>query len=191
MAIEIVQEPVAALAAYAAVGCSFLVDRLAYAAPRRDGTSALDLRERLIPAPYIKDYDADDGGGPLSWPARFDVSRWVLLGAHAAGRRVGGAALALDTPELAGGRGDLAVLWDLRVDPVARGRGVGSALFHAAEAAARSRGCRELMAETQNVNVPACRFYARHGCVIRTANPLAYPDLPGEVQMLWYKDLYA
>ena len=43
--------------------------------------------------------------------------------------------------------------------------------------------------ETQNVNVPACRFYARQGCVLGAINRFAYPDLPDEVQLLWYKTL--
>ena len=46
-------------------------------------------------------------------------------------------------------------------------------------------------AETQNVNVHACEFYTRHGFVLRSACRLAYPDLPDEVQFLWYKDLTA
>jgi hypothetical protein len=33
-----------------------------------------------------------------------------------------------------------------------------------------------------------CGFYARHGCELRAAHP-AYPDLPNEIQLLWYKDL--
>jgi hypothetical protein len=43
--------------------------------------------------------------------------------------------------------------------------------------------------ETQNVNVAACRFYARQGCVLTAVDPFAYPALPGEIQLLWYKDL--
>ena len=187
MTIEIVHEPVDALASYATVPSAFLVGRVADVTTLRDGPSRAELHERRIATPYIKDYDAADGGGPLRWPARFDVSRWVLLGAYVDRRRVGGAAVAFDTPELSAGRDDLAVLWDLRVAPAARGRGVGSGLFRAVEAQARLRGCRELMAETQNVNVAACRFYARQGCVLRAANRLAYADLPDEVQLLWYK----
>jgi hypothetical protein len=34
--------------------------------------------------------------------------------------------------------------------------------------------------------VPACRFYARMGCELRAVTPGAYPNLPGEVQFLWY-----
>ena len=87
------------------------------------------------------------------------------------------------------GRRDLAVLWDIRVDPQTRGLGVGSALFRAAERWARTRGCRTLKIETQNTNVPACTFYARQGCILKEIKRSAYPQLPDEIQMLWYKTL--
>jgi hypothetical protein len=66
---------------------------------------------------------------------------------------------------------------------------VASALFAAVETWARSRGCFQLKVETQNTNVAACRFYAHEGCVLRTVRKGAYPDLPDEVQLLWFKDL--
>jgi GNAT superfamily N-acetyltransferase len=87
------------------------------------------------------------------------------------------------------GRRDLSLLWDIQVAPDARGRGVGSALFERVEAWALAQGCRELKVETQNINVPACGFYARHGCEPRAARHAAYPELPEEIQLLWYKDL--
>jgi GNAT superfamily N-acetyltransferase len=89
------------------------------------------------------------------------------------------------------GRNDLAVLWDIRVAPEFRGQNIGSTLFAAAQAWALARGARQLKVETQNINVPACRFYARQGCVLRAIERLAYPELPDEIQMLWYKDLPA
>jgi hypothetical protein len=66
---------------------------------------------------------------------------------------------------------------------------VGSALFQAAETWARTQGCLQLKVETQTINLPACRFYGRHGCVLKAAHPDAYPALPQEIQLLWYKDL--
>ena len=99
--------------------------------------------------------------------------------------------MAFNTPGLTilEGHGESAVLWDIRVSPDARGQGVGSALFQAAEAWAKARGCRQLEIETQNINVPACRFYARQGCVLAAVYRFAYPDLPDEIQLLWHKDL--
>ena len=86
-------------------------------------------------------------------------------------------------------RTDLTVLWDIRIHPDYRRQGIGQALFRAAETWARSRGCRQLKVESQNVNLPACRFYAKQGCVLGAIDRFAYADLPDEVQLLWYKDL--
>ena len=87
------------------------------------------------------------------------------------------------------GRRNLAVLWDIRISPHARRQGVGSALFESVEAWALRHGCRQLEIETQNTNVPACRFYERQGCHLRAIDRAAYPELPEEIQLLWYKDL--
>jgi GNAT superfamily N-acetyltransferase len=45
-------------------------------------------------------------------------------------------------------RQDLEVLWDIRVKPEARGRGVGRKLFERAVDCARLRGCRLMKIET-------------------------------------------
>ncbi len=187
MRVEVTEEPVTSLAEYAAVPIAFEVAALFDVEDTGGGHS---LAELALDAPYVKDYDAE-GEGPARWPALFDVSNWGVLAARVGGRRAGGAAVAFDTPglDMLEGRRDLAVLWDIRVSPEARGRGVGSALFRAAEDRARARGCRRLKVETQNVNVPACRFYMRQGCVLGAVNRFAYPGLPGEIQLLWYKEL--
>ena len=186
--ITVDEEPAAALAEYARVPIAFEV-RSIYDVAAVDGGFA--LAERTLAAPYVKDYDALGDGGPAEWPKHFDLARWGFLAARLDGRRVGGAAVAFDTPgvEMLEGRRDLAVLWDLRVAPGARGGGVGAALFRAAERWARGRGCRELKVETQNVNVAACHFYARHGCVLAEANRHEYATLPHEIQMIWRKPL--
>jgi GNAT superfamily N-acetyltransferase len=156
-----------------------------------DGPGGFVLLERRLEIPYMKDYDAIDGEGPLQWMRRFDVSNWTLFAARVAGRRVGGATVAFNTPAVTmlEGRRDLAVLWDIRVAPDARGKGIGSALFERAAAWAQVQGCCQLKIETQNINVRACRFYARHGCELRAVHRSAYPELPEEIQLLWYKDL--
>jgi hypothetical protein len=45
------------------------------------------------------------------------------------------------------------------------------------------------MAETQNINVAACRFYAKQGCTLSAINRFAYRDCPEEVQLIWRKEL--
>lgn len=190
MSVKVTAVSPAALAAHAGVSIAFDVDRVLDVAVRDGGLGGLVLVERRLAVPYQKDYDALDGG-PEGWPRRFHLTNWGLFAAHDSGALVGAAAVAVDTPgvEMLEGRRDLAVLWDLRVAPEARGRGVGTALFRAAEAWAAARGCRQLKVETQTVNVPACRFYARAGCMLGGIDRFAYPDLPDETQLLWYKAL--
>lgn len=190
MNVEITEASADTLADYARVPIAFEVRHVLDVEARAGGLRGLGLVERALDVPYVKDYDAADGG-PERWPERFDLSSWGFFAARSGGRRVGGTAVAFgsDDVDMLEGRSDLAVLWDLRTAPEARGRGVGSALFAAAEAWAATRGCQLLKVETQNVNVPACRFYARAGCVLGGIDRFAYPDLPDEVQLLWYKAL--
>lgn len=189
MSVEVCEEPIAALAEHARIPIAFTIERVLEVSAPDGGLGGLVLRERALAQPRAKDYDALEG--PLGWPQRFDVSRWGLLGAYLGDRRVAGAVIAFDTPELdlLERRRDLAFLWDIRVAPELRGHGVGRALLTAVEAWARARGCQRLGVETQNVNVPACRFYARAGFELRAIRRFAYPELPDEVQLLWYKAL--
>lgn len=193
MDIQISEEPISALAELSQVSIAFEVDRVFDIEPQAGSPSGFVLSERAICTPYVKDYDAIEGGGPTHWARRFDISNWGLIAARLTGRRVGGAVIAFNTADISmlEGRSDLAVLWDIRVSPEFRGQGVGSALFGAAEAWALARGCRQLKVETQNINVPACKFYARQRCVLRGIQRFAYPQLPDEVQLFWYKDLSA
>ncbi|HEX8354826.1 MAG TPA: GNAT family N-acetyltransferase [Pyrinomonadaceae bacterium] len=188
---KIIEEPFTAAAELANIPIAFEVESVFDVSARDGGLGGLVLSERRLDVPYVKDYDRAEGEGPAQWARRFDVSNWGLIGAHLDGARVGGAVIAFNTEgvNMLEGRGDLAVLWDIRVSPQARGRGVGSALFRAVEAWAAARGVRQLKIETQNINVPACRFYARQGCVLGAINRFAYNELPDEVQLLWYKNL--
>jgi GNAT superfamily N-acetyltransferase len=191
MKIDIVQESFTAVADYASIPMAFRVDRVLDVETRADDGGTFILSERSIESPYVKDYDVIEGEDPLSWVHRFDLSNWALFAAREQGRRVGGAAAVFNTAGLAilEGRLDLAAVWDIRVLPDARCRGVGYSLFRAAEEWARLQGCRQLKVETQNINVPACKFYERQGCVLRAIHRRAYPETPEEIQFLWYKDL--
>jgi GNAT superfamily N-acetyltransferase len=144
------------------------------------------LSERTTVLPFEKNYDlAED---PMEW-LRFDTSRWVVVSAFEGEERVGGAIVAFDSPgvDMLEGRRDLAVVWDLRVAPQARRRGVARALLADAEGWAREQGCRELKVETQNTNVAACRLYMQQGFTLHEANRAAYPRYPNEVQLIWRK----
>lgn len=188
---KIAEEPITAAAELAHIPIAFEVESVFDVSARDGGLGGLALSERRLDVPYVKDYDAVEEESPAQWARRFDVSNWGLIGAHSNGARVGGAVIAFNTAgvNMLEGRSDLAVLWDIRVSPRARGRGVGSALFRAVEAWAAARGGRQLKIETQNINVAACRFYARQGCVLGAINRFAYRELPNEVQLLWYKNL--
>ena len=158
------------------------------------GSGDLGLRERAVTVPYIKDYDACRDGGPLNWPARFNISRWGLWIAREHGEVVGGTAVAWNVSdlEMLEGRDDLAVLWDIRVQATSRRQGMGTALFMQAAHWAKSKGCSLLKIETQNVNVGACRFYAKMGCVLSGIDREAYrhcPEVAHEIQLMWHLDL--
>jgi ribosomal protein S18 acetylase RimI-like enzyme len=183
---EIVGESLPYLADYASVPISFEVLTVLDAVAN-DGRFI--LTERTVDVPYLKDYDQHEP--PPTWADRFDLSNWGWIVARENGKRVGSAAIAFDTLgiDMLEGRQDLAVLWDIRVAPEFRGQGLGTAMFKAAEAWAISRRCCDLKVETQNINVAACRFYKKQGCELRSINRFAYPTLPHEVQLLWYKRL--
>ena len=189
MEIEIREQSVESLARYVDITIAFEVSRILEITVQQGGFGGFALAEVPVGTPYIKEYDGLEC--PADWALRFDLSNWGFFGAWLDGRRVAGAVVARKTPAvfLLEGRDDLAVLWDIRVAPEARRLGVGSSLFRAVAAWAAAHGCVHLKVETQNINVPACRFYARQGCELGAINRFAYPALPEEVQLLWYKGL--
>jgi len=191
MTVRIVEEPSSKLAEYARISIAFDVQEELSVVADDDGLGGLRLIARAVAAPYVKDYDSEPSHHPTTWGGRFDGSGWTVLTALRDGARLGGAVVVRDSPgvEILEGRRDLAVLWDLRVAPAARGSGIGAALFRAVEQWARRRAARWLKAETQNINVGACRFYARQGCTLGAIHRFAYPTLPDEVQLFWYKQL--
>jgi GNAT superfamily N-acetyltransferase len=188
MSVEVLEGPVTALAEYAGIPIAFEVREVLDVIDEADGR--VRFEPRRVHASYVKDYDAI-GNSPMQWAERFDLSKWGFFSAFSASQCVGRAAVARDTLslEMLEGRSDLALLWDIRVAPSERRRGVGSALFDAAVAWAALRGCLQLKVETQNINVPACRFYAQRGCLLQAVHRGAYPELPDEIQLLWFKDL--
>jgi GNAT superfamily N-acetyltransferase len=188
--LEICEEPLSRLAEHALVSSAFRVDRVLEVSSNTD-LQAPTLQERAVVTPYIKNYDAIRGNAPADWLLTFDTSHWGLLAARVAGERVGGAVIAARTPELhlLGGREDVAVLWDLRVHPDLRGHGIGSALFSTVEWWATTRGYSQLLIETQDNNVRACRFYAGRGCRLLSVEASAYPEFPRESRLIWRKEL--
>lgn len=111
MTIDVADEPTTALAEYALLPIAFHVDQVLDVTARAEGGFALSARR--LEVPYVKDYDAIDGEGPLNWSRRFDVSNWTLFTGRVAGNLVGGATVAFDTSGLTmlEARRDLSVLW--------------------------------------------------------------------------------
>lgn len=186
---RIVEEVSARLAECAKIAIGFEV-RSVLQINGNDPSSAI-LTEVGVETPWVKDYDTNEDEGPASWGKRWDVSNWALLAAYMDDQRIGSCALAHNTPgiRMLEGRSDLVALWDLRVCPDYRRQGTGSELFKAAVSWARWRNCRELRVETQNINVPACRFYQRQGCHLISIDRCAYGVFPDEIQLIWSLDL--
>ena len=81
-----------------------------------------------------------------------------------------------------------AVIWHLYVARDYRGQGIGTRLLDSAEGFARDVGARCLWMETQNVNVPAVRFYLRSGFTLCGLDTSLYdPEGPagGEVALFF------
>ena len=190
MAIQIVEQSVDRLREYGDIPIAFTVESKYRVDAIAQGKDGWRLTGERVECPFVKDYDAG-GERPLRWAQRWDLTNWVVLAAFGDGMRLGGAVVAWNTPgvNMLEGRDDLAVLWDVRVHPDHRRRGVGQRLFDRTTAWARAKGCRQLKVETQNMNVPACTFYAKQGCYLGAVHYNAYPEYPAEVQLLWYLDL--
>ncbi|HSJ58691.1 MAG TPA: GNAT family N-acetyltransferase [Anaerolineae bacterium] len=193
--VSVREEGIGSLSDYATVPIAFTVHSVLVPVLLDGGLGGIVLREEPVDPPVVKDYDAYEDGPPTAWGREFDMARWgFLIARDPQGQPIGAAAIAFDTPgvNMLEGRRDLAVLWDIRVHPAHRGSGLGARLFREAAAWARARACTQLKVETQNVNVPACRFYAAQGCRLGAIHRYAYaaqPHVADEVMLLWYLDL--
>jgi ribosomal protein S18 acetylase RimI-like enzyme len=189
MEIKIVEESSDILADYEKVSIAFSVETVFRVELLKNGLGGLRLTEKAVAKPFIKDYDAHEK--PFDWKEKFNLSNWGIFSAFDDENRIGGAGVAWKTPEIfmLEGREDLACLWDLRVAPAYRGRGVGQMLFENAVNWAKAKNCRLFKVETQNINVPACRFYERQGCHLGGFNLHAYPEEMDEIALFWYRKL--
>ncbi len=115
--------------------------------------------ERPLETPFVKEqgyrYDSD----------QLELTRYrlesrknnLLLVAEADQRLVGVMELEAETWR------NTALLWALFVDKAWRGQGIGGRFIREAEKWALRKQYRALVLETQTNNVPAIRFYERHG----------------------------
>ncbi len=191
MSIKIIQVETDALSRYSEVPVSFQVESVFRVEINGNGLSGIGLCEEKVIRPYVKDYDALSGEGPMRWLKRFGMSNWGIFVAFKEEKHVGGAIVAPGAYV-----GDLdkrfAQVFNIRVHPEARRRGIGTRLILQAADWARQYGCKYLKIETQNINVPACRFYAKLGCKLGNIDVHAYasqPECEHETRLVWYLDL--
>ncbi|MFX0108312.1 MAG: GNAT family N-acetyltransferase [Candidatus Hodarchaeota archaeon] len=195
MAIKIKEIGVESFLDYAEIPISFTVESILQVEAIDRGLGGFSLVEKEVTS-YLKDYDrqGENGDRPTVWAKKFDVSKWGFFLATDGSITLGGATVAVDTPSMImlEKRKDLAVLWDIRVRPDLRRGGIGTKLFRHTVDWAKRRGYKQLKVETQNVNVPACRFYAKQGCELGAIHQYAYassPDVAHETMLLWYLKL--
>jgi ribosomal protein S18 acetylase RimI-like enzyme len=141
------------------------------------------LVERPLTHPYDKghryDFDEQERANILQRLRQGD-------GLHLVVEWCGGIAGVLDaTPQE---WNNTAWVWNIMLNEEIRGQGVGRALFDRVVSWARQRGYRALVFETQTNNVPACKFYARMGCVLEGLRDTYYTNEDiqrGEVAIFW------
>jgi len=180
---------------YDSIPSSFMVESIYRVEEIDRGLGGFRMLETKVRKPYMKDYDADGGDTIKAWGEEFDLSQWGIFLATDDGKPIGGAALAMGTelyPIDRFQREDMIVLWDIRIHPEARRRGIARRLFLHVADWAKAREYGQLGIETQNVNVPACKFYARMGCKLGAIHRYGYagcPPVASEAMLLWYYDL--
>jgi len=118
-----------------------------------DGT-VIQLVLEDLDQPYVKHSEFDPN----------DVARYreildqgLSLGSFADGELVG-----IAIAEKTAWNRSLTV-WEFHIDPGFRGQGLGRRLMNALAEIALQAGCRVMVCETQNTNVPAIRFYRKLG----------------------------
>lgn len=81
-----------------------------------------------------------------------------------------------------------ALIEDIAVTNENRKNGVGTALLKEAMKWAKENNLCGLMLETQDINVSACRFYAKNQFVIGSVDTMLYSNLPtaNEMAIFWY-----
>ena len=190
-AIRVMTDPPDSLDGYASVSSAFEVRSVLDVSTGSVEEVMARWPVKHLAKSYRKNYDAIAGNHPTDWSRLLQSAPTRQFGAYDDDGRVGGALVLRDAPavELLEGRRDVALLWDLRVAPAHRGRGIGTVLFETAVMWALSQGCRHLLVETQDSNVPACRFYAGQGCRLTAVRLHAYELFPEEAQLLWRKTL--
>ncbi|MFC1953092.1 GNAT family N-acetyltransferase [Chloroflexota bacterium] len=181
------------LGVYATIPVRFEVTSILSPELINDGLACIVFREKTVNPPYTKGNDALETEEITRWTRSFDTSHWVLFLARQGNTPVVGATVAFRSPKvhMLRGREDITVLWDIRVHPDFRQSGIGTALFSEAANWSREQGCKYMKIETQDTNLPACRFYLKQGSRLGEINRFTYTDprVSHETMLVWYLEL--
>ena len=125
---------------------------------------------------------------------KFDITNWIFFMAFDDELPIGAVTIASKTKDviMLDGRDDISVLWDIRVDDRYKQQGIGTKLFNMAVGWSKMKGFNQMKIECQNNNVPACRFYHKHGALLGKIDQYAYYNdinVRDEVQFIWYLNL--
>jgi ribosomal protein S18 acetylase RimI-like enzyme len=156
-----------------------------------NGLGGIQLKEVPVES-YIKNLGKYEEA--KKYKAQFDIINWAFFMAFDDELPIGAATVASRTKNvhMLDGRDDLSVLWDIRVDDRYKQQGIGTTLFHMAVEWSKSKGLKQMKIESQNNNVPGCRFYHKQGAVLGGIDEYAYfndSEAKDEVQLIWYFDL--
>ena len=175
MSIRIEYIDTSRLAEYVSVPMTYEVTSVFEVKPVHEGLGGFAFREKPV-TPYQKDCNMYGDASPMAWPDRFNVNDWGVFMAYQDSQHVGGVAVAApaDGIIVTEGRTDTAALWDIRVAPSYRRGGIGMQLLRHAAEWSRKRGFTFLAIETMNVNVPACRLYAKAGAELSEVRRFGY-----------------
>lgn len=171
----------------ASIDPSFEVDSYFDGTNGTNGLKGIALTEKRCDR-YVKNYDRISCNHPVEWSTVIDTDHASLFFV-CEGKRDLAAALLLygfdQIPE------NTATIWDIRVEPESRRKGVAGVLLERMIQSALDGSCEILKAETQNNNVGACKFYAKRGFSLGTIKRYAYaePELRNEIMLVWYKEL--
>lgn len=119
-----------------------------------NGLSAITMELQALKAPYIKQWEHD---ADLLEFYQSVLEQELSLGCYL-GSRLIGIAIAEKRDW-----NDSLWVWEFHIDPGYQYQGMGSQMMTQLAKLAQKAGCRVIVCETQNTNVPAIRFYRKNG----------------------------
>lgn len=125
------------------------------------------------------------------WKNNIDFSQSKIYIAESNNQWIGGCIVVTNSPKIHMLNQNMShsVLWDIRVHDSFKHMHIGSSLFNKAVAFAKFKGCKKMIIETQNNNVPAILFYEKMGAYLHEVNKNYYEDYPDEDQLIFHYDL--